>query len=226
MKSHKTAAIIAAGGSSSRMGFDKLMAEIAGEKVLFKTISAFEKCDDIDEIIIVTRTALIGELKAELKTQSFKKLKTIVSGGETRQKSVYNGVLACSDDVRLLCIHDGARPLVTDEVIKNALKAAIEYGAATAAVAVKDTIKRGENKIITETLPRENLYQIQTPQVFDKQLYLSAYKAAKSDYSDDCQLIEAMGGKVALSMGDYHNIKLTTNEDFAVAEIFLRQMED
>jgi 2-C-methyl-D-erythritol 4-phosphate cytidylyltransferase len=90
---------------------------------------------------------------------------------------------------------------------------------------VKDTIKKGENGLITETVDRESLYQIQTPQTFYKQLYLKAYNSAQMQYSDDCQLIEAIGGKVALSQGSYSNIKLTTEEDFAVASALLKRME-
>ena len=208
------------------MGFDKLMADLVGEKVIVRSIEAFERCDIIDEIVIVTRKELLEELKTVLLSKKINKLKSVVAGGDSRQRSVYNGVSACSDDIDIVCIHDGARPLVTDDVIINSLEAAAKFGAATAAVKVKDTIKRGESGLITETLDREYLYQIQTPQTFLKQLYLRAYDAANVQYTDDCQLIEAIGVKVALSQGSYSNIKLTTEEDFAVAKALLKRMEE
>ena len=221
-KCYKISAVIAAGGSSSRMGFDKLSALLCEKAVILRSIDAFEKCKCIDEIVVVA-----GEkIKELIINAGYIKLKDIVDPGVSRQKSVYNGVLACSDDADIVCIHDGARPLVTQEVILESIVSAVEYSAATAAVLVKDTIKRGKNGFITETVPRDELYQIQTPQVFDRRLYLNAYNMAEKEYSDDCQLIEALGKQIALSKGDYRNIKLTTAEDFAVAEAILKQMRD
>lgn len=222
-KSYKVSAVIAAGGSSSRMGFDKLSAILCGKPVILRTIEAFESCKYIDEIVVVTGEKVLNSI---LNNCAVKKLKAVVSPGSSRQKSVCNGVSSCSDDTDIVCIHDGARPLVTQDVILRSIAAAVKYDSATAAVLVKDTIKRGKDGFITETIPREELYQIQTPQVFNRQLYLTAYNTATKDYSDDCQLIEALGKKVALSQGDYRNIKLTTVEDFAVAEVILKRMGD
>lgn len=221
----KIAAVIAAGGSSSRMGFDKLTAELCGLPVLLHTINAFEGCGLIDEIVVVTREEHIPALLADVKYQGFKKLRSIVKGGASRQQSVYAGVCACSADAQYVCIHDGARPLVTDAVIEAAVDAAIKHGAATAAVPAKDTIKRRSGNFVAETLPRETLMQIQTPQVFKKELYLRAFSQSGQEYSDDCQLIESLGAPVAFSLGDYQNIKLTTEEDFILAEAFLIQRE-
>jgi len=208
------------------MGFDKLTAELDGEKVIVRSVKAFEKSDIIDEIVVVVRKELLDELKSVFIAEGLNKLKAVTAGGESRQHSVYNGVAACSDDVDIVCIHDGARPLVTGKVISDSIEFAAKYGAATAAVKVKDTIKRGKNGMIEETIDRESLYQIQTPQTFLKQLYIKAYQAAEKQYSDDCQLIEALGIKVALSQGSYSNIKLTTEEDFAVASALLKRMEE
>ncbi|HWP51791.1 MAG TPA: 2-C-methyl-D-erythritol 4-phosphate cytidylyltransferase [Clostridia bacterium] len=221
----KISAVIAAGGASSRMGFDKLTAELRGLPVLIHTINAFESCGLIDEIVVVTREEHIPALLADVKYQGFKKLRSIVKGGATRQQSVNAGVCACSADAQYVCIHDGARPLVTDEVITAAVDAAKKHGAATAAVPVKDTIKRRSGDFVAETLPREVLMQIQTPQVFGKQLYLRAFAQGGQEYSDDCQLVESLGAPVAFSQGDYKNIKLTTEEDFILAEAFLMQRE-
>ena len=219
-------AVIAAGGSSSRMGFDKLSADLCGLPVLIHTINAFERCGLIDEIVVVTREAHIPALLADVKYRGFKKLRSIVKGGATRQQSVYAGVCACSTGAQYICIHDGARPLVTDAVIDAAVNAAVRHGAATAAVPAKDTIKRRSGGFVAEMLPRETLVQIQTPQVFRKELYLRAFAQSGQEYSDDCQLIESLGVAVALSEGDYQNIKLTTEEDFILAEAFLMQREE
>ena len=218
-------AVIAAGGTSQRMGFDKLTAELYGLPVLLHTINAFELCDEIDEIIVVTRGESIPILHAAVKYEGYKKLRSIVKGGETRQQSVYAGVMACASETELVCIHDGARPLVTEAVILSAVAAARRYGAATAAVPVKDTIKQNDGGFVSKTLPRETLMQVQTPQVFRKVLYLQAYAQNGADYSDDCQLIESLGIRVAFSQGDYQNIKLTTEEDLIVAEAFLQHRE-
>jgi len=225
-KQYKICAIIAAGGSSSRMGFDKLMTELDGQKVIVRSVMAFEQNELIDEIVVVTRREILNSLEIMLKKAEFTKLRSIVAGGDSRQRSVFNGVTASSDNIDIVCIHDGARPLVDDKVIVDSIIACARYGAATAAVKVKDTIKKGENGLITETVDRETLYRIQTPQTFSKKLYLKAYSEADKQYSDDCQLIEAVGSKVALSQGSYSNIKLTTEEDFAIAEVLLKRMED
>ena len=222
-KSYKVTAIIAAGGSSSRMGFDKLSALLCGKPVILRSIEAFESCEYIDEIVVVTGEKISNYI---LNNCTIKKLKAIAMPGASRQKSVYNGFSLCSDDTDIVCVHDGARPLVTQNIIFEAIASAVKYGAATAAVLVKDTIKRGRNGIIIETVPREELYQIQTPQVFAKQLYIDAYNSAENEYSDDCQLIESLGKTVALSKGDYRNIKLTTAEDFVVAEAIIKQMRE
>ncbi|MFV0498209.1 MAG: 2-C-methyl-D-erythritol 4-phosphate cytidylyltransferase [Candidatus Fimivivens sp.] len=221
----KVSAVIAAGGSSVRMGFDKLTAQLCGLPVLIHTINAYEACILIDEIIVVTREEHIPELLADAKCQGFRKLRSIVKGGQTRQESVYAGVCACSEDAHYICIHDGARPLVTSAVIEAAVEAAVRHGAATAAVPAKDTIKRRHGDFVIETLPRETLMLIQTPQVFKKDLYLRAFSQCDQEYSDDCQLIENFGEPVAFSLGDYQNIKLTTEEDFIMAEAFLIQRE-
>ncbi|MEG2203670.1 MAG: 2-C-methyl-D-erythritol 4-phosphate cytidylyltransferase [Oscillospiraceae bacterium] len=219
----QTAAIIVAAGSSNRMGWDKLTAELGGKPVIWHTLTAFERCDAIDEIVLVAREERRSALSALIASCGFTKLHGVVVGGATRQQSVYAGACACSRESRLLCIHDGARPLVRDAVIRAALEAATTHGAATAAIPLKDTVKRVENGLVVETPDRATLFAIQTPQAFDRALYLRAYRAASADYSDDCQLIEAIGEPVVLSPGDAHNIKLTTPEDFLIAEAFLKE---
>ncbi len=216
-------AIIAAAGRSSRMGFDKLMAELSGIPVLMRTMEAFERCEAIGEIIVVTREANLSIVRSMVREGGFSKVSQVVRGGETRQQSVYAGVCAASPEMPLLCIHDGARPLVSGQVISAAIQAAAEHGAATAALPVKDTIKRSRDGFSDGTVPRDGLMRIQTPQVFSRSLYLRAYQAAAGkEYTDDCQLLEALGIPVAFSRGDEWNLKLTTEEDLLLAEAMLQ----
>jgi 2-C-methyl-D-erythritol 4-phosphate cytidylyltransferase len=217
----KTAAVIAAAGGSRRMGFDKLTCDLGGAPVILHTLTAFERCDAIHEVVLVAREEYIAQLLDMANACGLQKLRSIVRGGQTRQLSVWAGVCACSQDVELVCIHDGARPLVGSRVIADAVSAAARYGAAAAAVALKDTVKYNDNGFAAGTPDRSRLVAVQTPQVFSRALYLRAYEAARQEYSDDCQLIEAIGGRVAFSKGDYRNIKLTTPEDFAAAQAML-----
>ena len=154
------------------------------------------------------------------------KVTSIVTGGETRQLSVFQGVRAITNSWNLLAIHDGARPLVSQEVITQCLENALEHGAAVAAVPVKDTIKRvSSDGMISETIDRSLLYSAQTPQVFDLFFYCSAMDTALEnhlDFTDDCQLVEAIGGKIAMTTGDYTNIKITTPEDIRLAETLIK----
>lgn len=216
-----TSAVIAAAGESSRFGRDKLEMLLDGESVVMKTVRAFEECGLIDEIVISTREDKIAELYSDVRENGFKKVRAIVSGGKTRQASVKNAVEAVSEKALLLCIHDGARPLVTEDVIFRTLEAAQEYGCATAAVPVKNTIKIADGEGFAVSTPeRSTLWEIQTPQCFKKEIYCRAVTQALSDFTDDCQLVESIGGKVKLVMGDYRNIKLTTPEDILTAQIF------
>lgn len=221
-KREKVSAIIVAGGNSTRMGENKLQIELSGVPVLMRTLLVFDSCREIDEIILVCREEDMGEYMALAQEFAIENLKTIVVGGKTRQQSVFAGIRGSSEDAAYYCIHDGARPLVTQEVIHRVLASARQYGAATASVKVKDTIKvGGEDGMIASTPDRETLYLTQTPQIFEAGLYREAMEAAlreEKEYTDDCQLVEAMGRKVYLAQGDYSNIKLTTPEDRAVAE--------
>jgi len=146
----------------------------------------------------------------------------LADGGDTRQQSVFNGLEKVSGDVDYIAIHDGARPLVKSEDIENTLRNAEKYGASALAVPVKDTIKKTENgKIITETVNRENLFAMQTPQIFKKSLYLEALENIDDEvFTDDCCIIENFGKKVVITQGNYTNIKITTPEDLAVARVF------
>ena len=220
----KTAAILVAAGSSARMksgGASKTMMEIGGEPVLSRTLRAFENPACISKIVIVARAC---DFDAIQKASAFvTKPLTITEGGKERQDSVSNGAALCGD-AEYIAVHDAARPFITPEEIETVCADAEKYGAATLAVPVKDTIKvAAADGTVCATPERSTLRAIQTPQVFRLSLYKEALCLAKNagkQYTDDCQLIEAAGGKVYLTPGDYKNIKITTPEDLLVAEAF------
>lgn len=217
-------AVIAAAGSSSRMGGrDKLAEPLDGIPVILRTLAAVEAVPEIREIVVVTREDRVEEYRRLLGQCS--RLRAVVPGGSTRQESVRNGVRALSPDCTLAAIHDGARPLVTPEVFARCIEAARSCGAATAAVPVKDTIKLADEVgRVLDTPDRSRLWAVQTPQIFDRERYLRAAEEAERrglSCTDDCQLFEAMGWEVQLVMGDYRNLKLTTPEDFLAAGAYL-----
>lgn len=217
-------AVIAAAGSSSRMGGrDKLAELLDGIPVILRTLAAVEAVPEIREIVVVTREDRVEEYRRLLGQCS--RLRAVVPGGSTRQESVRNGVRALSPDCTLAAIHDGARPLVTPEVFARCIEAARSCGAATAAVPVKDTIKLADEAgQVLDTPDRSRLWAVQTPQIFDRERYLRAAEEAERrglSCTDDCQLFEAMGWEVQLVMGDYRNLKLTTPEDFLAAGAYL-----
>lgn len=217
-------AVIAAAGSSSRMGGrDKLAEPLDGIPVILRTLAAVEAVPEIREIVVVTREDRVEEYRRLLGQCS--RLRAVVPGGSTRQESVRNGVRALSPDCTLAAIHDGARPLVTPEVFARCIEAAQSCGAATAAVPVKDTIKLADEAgRVLDTPDRSRLWAVQTPQIFDRERYLRAAEEAERrglSCTDDCQLFEAMGWEVQLVMGDYRNLKLTTPEDFLAAGAYL-----
>ena len=220
-------AVIVAAGTASRMGgIDKVMAQLDGEPMICRTVRAFQNCDAIKEIVIVTREDLIipiGDL-----CRDFDKVKAVVSGGKTRDESVGHGLNALSKEVKLAAIQDGARPLVTFEVIDRAVRAANSYGAAAPAVPVKDTIKVVQGGIVKETPDRSRLQAVQTPQVFDIQLLRAALKKAaddKAQITDDCSAVERMGMSVKIVEGDERNIKVTTPTDLKIAQMLLEEMK-
>ena len=216
-------AVIVAAGSASRMGgIDKVMAPLDGEPMVVKTVRAFQQCDAIREIVVVTRPDLIvpiGDL-----CSGFDKVTAVVAGGKDRPESVSHGLVALSEKVKLAAIHDGARPLVSWQVIDRAVRAANTYGAAAPAVPVKDTVKVVQGGVVQATPERKRLYAVQTPQVFDYDLLRGALKKAASDkaeITDDCSAVERLGMSVKIVEGDERNIKITTPMDLTVAKAFL-----
>ena len=218
-------AVIVSAGNSTRMGgVNKQFLELDGAPVIVNTITAFQKSKIIDEIVIVTRESDIYDMIKLIEEYEFYKISNVVAGGETRQLSVYKGVTSTSNEADLVAVHDGARPLVTVDLIDKTIKAAAEYGAAATGVKVKDTVKTvDENDNIIDTPDRAYMRFIHTPQVFNKKLYLDAVNTVENskDFTDDCMLIEAYGKTVKFVDGDYENIKITTPEDVALAESYL-----
>ena len=222
------AAIVVAAGNSTRMGVPKQLSPLRGIPVIGRTLLALEESRMVDEIIVVTREEDMLQVYDICKAYTITKATKILKGGATRQESVARGVRVAKEDTAYFAIHDGARPLVTPAVINRVIEAAISCGAAAAAVRVKDTIKQSdENGFIIGTPDRQRLWQVQTPQVFERRLYLQALQQAErenADYTDDCQLVEHVGHPVRLCEADYANIKITTPEDVAYAEGILRGM--
>lgn len=221
----KTSVVIVCAGNSTRMGgVNKILLPLGERRVIGVTMQAFEKCESVAEIVIVAREADIPEIKAEAVAAGITKLAACTTGGATRQESVINGIKKISRDTELVAVHDGARPLVKPEHIERVIRDASVFGGATLGVPVKDTIKTVEDGLITDTPPRKLLYITQTPQIFKRSLYFEGIDFALEhglDFTDDCQLVEAIGGKVAMTVGDYTNIKITTPEDIRLAEVLL-----
>lgn len=218
-KTTAVSVVIAAAGMSSRMqGINKQFLLLDGIPVLARTLSAFDSINEINEIIIVVQESEILVVSDLVKDFNIKKVKAIVPGGSTRQESVLNGLKHVISQKVL--IHDGARPFISKEEILNVISALDSYDAAAVGVNAKDTIKRVNNDVITETLDRNNLVQIQTPQGFKTDVILSAHNKAKSEcieVTDDCALAEFCGIDVKVIYGNYNNIKITTPEDIAIA---------
>lgn len=220
-------AVIVSAGNSTRMGgINKQFLDINNIPVIVHTINVFEKTESIHEIVVVTRECDISDVKNLVEKYGFSKVSCVVAGGETRQLSVYNGVINTSTKADFIAIHDGARPLVTENVIVDTLKQAVKYGAAATGVKVKDTVKQvNDNNDIVATPDRAYLRFIQTPQIFNKSLYLDAVSNVENsrDFTDDCMLVEAYGKKVKFVDGDYENIKITTPEDIELALNYIKK---
>lgn len=221
----KNSVVIAAAGKGTRMGLDinKQYIEVNGRSILAMTIQRFEECGQIDEIVIVANENEIDYCQNSIIERfGFTKVKAVVSGGETRQQSVFSGLCNVSADCGIVLIHDGARPFIRNESIIACIDAARAFGAAGAAVPVKDTIKLvSADGFIDRTIDRSGLWQIQTPQAFEYGLIMDAHRKALSegiDATDDAMLAERLGHKVKLVMSDYYNIKITTREDLVFAE--------
>ena len=225
LKLKKCGAVILAAGSASRMGgIDKVMAPLGGEPMIARTVRTFQECDAVSEIVIVTREDLILPITNLCK--GCDKVKAVVSGGKSRQESVGKGLNALGKDVKLAAVHDGARPLITWQLIDCCIRAANTYGAAAPAIPVKDTIKTVEGGIVVNTPERAKLRAVQTPQVFDIDLLKGALLKAYQDgaeVTDDCSAVERLGMKIKIVEGDEKNLKVTTPMDLKIAQMLLEE---
>lgn len=216
-------AIILAGGKGKRMGSDisKQFITVNGKPILYYTLSKFLKCKDIENIILVLPKDEIQYCVKEILEKYSLKVNKIIEGGKERQESVYNGLKACSDS-SIVLIHDGARPFVSENIIRNGIRYASKYGAAAPGVMPKDTIKiKNSEGFSIQTPNRENLVAVQTPQVFKWSTIMECHEKIKRDkivVTDDTMVIEMYGHKVYLYEGEYNNIKVTTQEDLLIAE--------
>lgn len=217
-------AVIVAAGGSTRMGMPKQFLEINGCPLIVYTLKAFEQCDSVDDMVLVARKEDVATMEHLIEQYNMQKIKKVVAGGDSRQESVWKGVSLC-DTADYVAIHDGARPMITPTLITKTITAAVECDAAALGVRVKDTVKRVDaNGFVLETPPREQLWNVQTPQVFRYSLYEKAVAFAAENHltvTDDCQIVEALGHPVRLVEGDYTNIKVTTPEDIQIAREWL-----
>ena len=218
-------AVIVAAGTASRMGgIDKIMADLGGRPVIRRTLQPFMDCPGIREIVIVTRPDLLGPI-TEL-CREYDKVRAVIEGGASRQESVKLGLAALSEKTKLVAVQDGARPLVTWQVIDRTVRAAHSYGAAAPAIPVKDTIKTVQGGIVINTPDRSRLQAVQTPQVFDLDLLKGALARAEKNgdqVTDDCSAVELMGMSVRIVEGDERNMKVTTPLDLKIAELLLEE---
>ncbi|OGH95828.1 MAG: 2-C-methyl-D-erythritol 4-phosphate cytidylyltransferase [Candidatus Melainabacteria bacterium GWF2_32_7] len=223
----KITAIIPAAGSGTRYSSNKnkLFEDLSGMPVIVHTLKKISAVKEINNIIICTSYDLIGEIEQLVKNHNISKVKSVISGGKIRQESVFLGLLESRKfNPDIVLIHDGARPLISVEIIENSIYTAIEKGASVVAVPVKDTIKRVNIKTgqIIETLKRDELWNIQTPQVFKFKEILEAHEFFKGqDFTDDAALLEELKFSVSVVMGSYKNIKITTEEDLKIARVLV-----
>ena len=220
-------AIIVCGGSSSRMnGVNKLLLPLGNTNVAGRSMLAIEQCPEVGDIVVVCRERDRKELENTAEKLGIAKLRGFAEGGGTRQESVFSGLKKISPETSLIAVHDGARPLVKPEQIVRTARDAEVFGAAVLGVPVKDTIKVVNDGLITDTPYRPSLYITQTPQIFKRRIYFEAVDFALEhglDFTDDCQLAEAIGVKVCMTEGGYENIKITTPEDIKIANLLLEE---
>jgi 2-C-methyl-D-erythritol 4-phosphate cytidylyltransferase len=219
----KTGAIITAAGGSQRMGrLDKIFARIGTKPLLAHVLSTFQLCPAVDQIVLVLSEQNVKRGKSLVKRYGLSKITDVCAGGLRRQDPVKQG-LDRLQNCDLVIIHDGARPMITPELIEKGIATAKADGTAVAAVPATNTIKLADNgDYVVKTLQRENLWEIQTPQVFGYAIIANAYKDIGDDVTDDAMLVERTGHKVKLYMASYDNIKVTTVEDLYLARLILK----
>src|SRR4051794_24923622 len=217
-------AMIVAAGRSRRAGFDKIVAKVAGKPVVVHAVAAFEGAPSVTEIVVVTRADRLHELKTLL--GGYDKVKQVIAGGEHRQDSVKAGLAALSGDSRYVAVHDAARPLVTQEQIESVFVAARDHGAAALAEPITDTLKRVDAELrVIESVDRRQLFAMQTPQIFARDLLEEAYRAVFAEglqITDEVSAVEHLGKSVRLVPNAEPNFKITFERDLPVADFVMR----
>ncbi len=222
-------AIIMAAGKGKRMqtAVSKQFLPVCGKEILAWTVDVFEKSPLVDTILLMASADGKEDVQHLWDIYGWKKVATVLEGGKERQNSVANGLAAVGEDTDIVLIHDGVRPFVTEEMIADSIVAAQEYGGAVIGVPAKDTIKVcSADGLAVETPDRSTLWQIQTPQTFQRDLIVNAYEKADRDGflgTDDASVAEFAGHQVKVVMGSYRNIKITTKEDLVIAEAFFKE---
>ena len=222
-------AIIVAGGSSRRMGFDKTFALLQGRPVIAHSVAALEATASVSSIILVGRAERLGKLEAVVSGEGFQKVAAVIAGGDRRQDSVRAGLAQLPADAEFVAVHDAARPLVRPDLIERIYALAHEHGGAASAAPVNDTLKRvdRENRVISG-VDRAGLFGVQTPQIFQRALLERAYAALLADdfeVTDEISAVERIGGQVVLLPNDEPNFKITYPADLALAEFLLGRQE-
>ncbi len=223
-------AIIVAAGDSRRMGFDKLFTAIAGKPVIAHTISAFQRANSVNEIIVVAREDRQDEIKTIVRDRRSEKVRSIVPGGKHRQDSVRAGLDQLDSATRWVAVHDAARPLITPEQIERVFQQCANHGAAALAEPINDTLKRADSDLLVSgSVDRDQLYAMQTPQIFERQLLEDAYRAVCAEnifVTDEVSAVERMGRKVVLVVNGDFNFKITYPRDLPLADFVLKQRMD
>ena len=227
----KTVAVITCGGSGTRMGlgYNKLFMSICDKPVIAYTLDAFETCPLIDSIVIVAHPNEIALFEEIVEDYEYSKVLMIVSGGKTRQESVSNGISVIDPSFEIVCVHDGARPLITSEEIIDTINCADKHGSACSGIYSKDTVKKASENIFTETLNREELFLVRTPQTFKREIIEDIFKTSAEKAfvgTDESSLAELCGYKVHAVEGKSTNIKLTDKNDYYLISAYLTCEED
>lgn len=226
--SHCSAIVVAAGQSSRMEGLDKILLPLDGIPVLVYCLRNLAACDNISELIVVTRQDLLVPISELVKEYGLSKVSKILVGGADRMESVWIGLQEVNEKAELIAIHDGARPFASMELIGEVVQAAAAYHAAAPSLVVRDSMRRVKHTS-NEIVDREGLVAIQTPQVFDADLIRAAYVKARQDgaaCTDDCSVAEYLGMKIHLTVGDPRNIKLTSQQDIPMLEGIAQAWED
>ena len=218
-------AIIVAAGSSKRAGFDKSLAKIAGRPVIQHTLAAFEKATCVNDVLVVSRETVA--MRHFIVKTNLRKVRRVVRGGTRRQDSVLAGLNALDNEVDFVAVHDAARPLITPRDIDRVFAAARKHGAAALAVPITDTLKLADtNHVVCGAIDRQNVFAMQTPQIFRRELLSKAYEQVKKDsltVTDEVSAIENVGGRIVIVPAEDHNLKITFASDLPLAEIILKQ---